>query len=695
MARRIAVVGGGPAALATAYELSAPALNGEFEIDVYTLGWRLGGKCASSRNLAKRGRNEEHGLHILGGFYHNVFQQLEPLYKEWNAIPGQITIPWAKALKPHDSFTLLQPKGANWNAARVRLPRNGLKPGHNPDPLTMKTIMARILDWIGASLFNLSGRGSTTDWINLVGDEAAGVAPSAAAIAEAKLNLDQMLSPMALSMMAADFQRLALEARELVTEGSPQHTEVMTRLSELQALLQSGRFKSGVRNLDLFGALEFFTVLGLGIARDNLLTRGFDAINNEEASDWLARHGASPNAIACPLFQAGYHYAFAYTDGIEKGKGIAAGAGIRGILKMVFTYHGAVFFHMNGGMGEIFVTPYYDVLKKRGVRFHFFHRLEDIELDQAGTVSKLQFAIQAKCEAGSASYDPVVDYQCADGSKRRVWPEGPLTSQLTAESKTAISKKDLEAWFDGKGLAEPRTLERGKDFEIVVLATNVSTLRYTARRLADKLPRWKTMLEKAADTPTIAAQIWRSDHTVDYRGWIQDKLFTAYELPHSTWAEMNFQLAYEQPDAAGKKPNSVSYLCGPVPRPPNPADPNLPAAEARRAFDLTRKWLADHAGRAFPGIIHNGKYDPAKEFEEIFARINSDPVSLYVTTPPGSVDARLRPKGSGVPGLFLAGDWTRNNFDLGAVEVAVQSARLCAKEISGYPEHVYGDSDFE
>jgi uncharacterized protein with NAD-binding domain and iron-sulfur cluster len=65
-----------------------------------------------------------------------------------------------------------------------------------------------------------------------------------------------------------------------------------------------------------------------------------------------------------------------------------------------------------------------------------------------------------------------------------------------------------------------------------------------------------------------------------------------------------------------------------------------------------------------------------------------------VTTPAGSIHARLRPEESGVPNLFLAGDWTRNNFDMGAVEVAVQSARLCARAICGQPKNIYGESDF-
>jgi uncharacterized protein with NAD-binding domain and iron-sulfur cluster len=47
---KIAVLGGGPSALSTAYWLTSdPALRERYEIAVYQMGWRLGGKRASGR----------------------------------------------------------------------------------------------------------------------------------------------------------------------------------------------------------------------------------------------------------------------------------------------------------------------------------------------------------------------------------------------------------------------------------------------------------------------------------------------------------------------------------------------------------------------------------------------------------------------------------------------------------------------
>jgi uncharacterized protein with NAD-binding domain and iron-sulfur cluster len=72
--KRVAILGGGPAALTAAFELTAtPELAARHEITIYQPGWRLGGKCASGRNPDHHERIEEHGLHVWFGCYDNAF----------------------------------------------------------------------------------------------------------------------------------------------------------------------------------------------------------------------------------------------------------------------------------------------------------------------------------------------------------------------------------------------------------------------------------------------------------------------------------------------------------------------------------------------------------------------------------------------------------------------------------------------
>ncbi len=51
---------------------------------------------------------------------------------------------------------------------------------------------------------------------------------------------------------------------------------------------------------------------------------------------------------------------------------------------MFFTYKGAIFWKMTAGMGEIVMAPpLYEGLRRRGVDFEFFHRVDALHLDEA------------------------------------------------------------------------------------------------------------------------------------------------------------------------------------------------------------------------------------------------------------------------------------------------------------------------
>jgi uncharacterized protein with NAD-binding domain and iron-sulfur cluster len=79
------VVGGGCGAITAAFELTRPEQHRRFDVTVYQLGWRLGGKGASGRGLA--GRIEEHALHVWLGFYENAFRMLRDCHAELGAPP--------------------------------------------------------------------------------------------------------------------------------------------------------------------------------------------------------------------------------------------------------------------------------------------------------------------------------------------------------------------------------------------------------------------------------------------------------------------------------------------------------------------------------------------------------------------------------------------------------------------------------
>src|SRR5262245_61913295 len=121
---KVAVIGGGCAAIAAAFELSRPEHGGRYAVTVYQMGWRLGGKGASGRGLA--GRIEEHGLHVWMGWYENAFRLLRECYTELGRN-------WRTAFEPASIIAVAERTSAGrWEAwSRLFPPAEGM-PG---DPL--------------------------------------------------------------------------------------------------------------------------------------------------------------------------------------------------------------------------------------------------------------------------------------------------------------------------------------------------------------------------------------------------------------------------------------------------------------------------------------------------------------------------------------------------------------------------------
>jgi uncharacterized protein with NAD-binding domain and iron-sulfur cluster len=66
--------------MATAFDLTRPELEGQYQVTIFQQGFRLGGKGASGRGPGDR--IEEHGLHIFMGFYENAFRLIRECYRE-------------------------------------------------------------------------------------------------------------------------------------------------------------------------------------------------------------------------------------------------------------------------------------------------------------------------------------------------------------------------------------------------------------------------------------------------------------------------------------------------------------------------------------------------------------------------------------------------------------------------------------
>ena len=132
MKRKVVIIGGGMAGLAAAFDLTrTKALRDQFDVTIYQLGWRLGGKAASGR--LPDGRIVEHGLHVWFGCYENSFELVRAAYGEWIPHKNQAVTEWEQAFETQ-RFTVIG-SGDLAEFAGISWPEAGGSPGDGGEPL--------------------------------------------------------------------------------------------------------------------------------------------------------------------------------------------------------------------------------------------------------------------------------------------------------------------------------------------------------------------------------------------------------------------------------------------------------------------------------------------------------------------------------------------------------------------------------
>lgn len=671
MKTKIAVLGGGISALAAAYELKRLDPTNTLDITIYQMGWRLGGKCASSRNeMPGMGfRNEEHGLHVLGGWYHNTFEMLRRLYAEWESVAGADAGPIDDAFLPMNGAVLFDERRTifgfpnGWRKIAIRFPDPVGTPGVDIPDLSIERMFKVLLRWVQEIL------GFSLDGLNTIG------------IAGAFLP-----DWFDLSEIVEFFDRDNLEnwndaEADAVSSRLNERAECLGRECELLAdnlsedgsrdlFARGGENEPSIFDLMTAGLVGMYVIKG--ILDDRLLTRGFDAINSEDATEWMRRHGAPSFVVKSPFVELGYHYAFSYVDGDKDQPSMAAGAALRGYMRMFFGQVGSFFYHFNGGMGDVIVKPFYDVLRAKGVKFQFFSQITALELDDDNTqISQVQIRRQAKVSDGPAAYNPIIQTHAG----LRTWPTQPLMDQLELAPGQTRFPDDFEDPADIDPNDPTETLIAGDDFDIAILAIPGTALREICQPLIDADPAWGRCLDAMSSCPTLSAQLW-TEKTPEQLGWgDMPGITTGHVLPLSTWSDMTHLLPFEKASPY----HGHHLLCGPQPITGEPPR------------DTAMTWLEDHLEDVLPDWRIDDQDTSARA---IYVRLNHKPSERYIFAASGDVDDRLRTDESGLANLYLCGDWVRNGTDLGWVEGAVTTARQCARAVTGISIRVHGETDF-
>lgn len=714
--RKIAVLGGGIGALVTAFELTErPGWEDEFEITVYQQGWRLGGKCASGRDMRPDYGNRiyEHGLHLFAGFYHHAFDTLTRAYAALDRPPGHPNQTIWDAFTGLDEVTFLeqypQPDGTIFcEPWYINLEPNDLKPGQ---AAASPTIADLILTMVGQLVKYQPPRGLFTG----------PTTPLHRADEEAPERFsDEDCSPLEDAWNAA--KRLVQQVETKMIEEAVEFgakivmRTIVKRIEDhLRALDAGNTTPGGAQTVMNFLNVAFMVqAVVVGVLADDILEKGWDSIDDEEFSGWIYRHavtvardfkhdddpyGRAQALIDWSPIRAIYDYVFAYRDGDPEQRALAAGTGMRGMLKLAINYRGHFFYMMRGGMGDVVIAPFYLALVKRGVKFKFFHRVMALRpSDDRNQIDRIEILEQAKAIGGD--YQPLIDCP-AEGWDHGIeaWPAEPLWDQLVDGEE--LKGTDFEHARELVPPAPNLTLERGRDFDEIVLGIPIGALHTICADLAVQRTRWSAMLNHVETTPTLALQLWLKRTTEDLGANAPGRTMTAMVQPFSTWADVTHVLSREH-WRGPHRPLSVAYFCGQIP-------PDIPRDDHARALVGVRAkaWLQANGPVQWPRATPPGMstdfdyrllHDPADavgeaRFESQYWRANIDPSELYVMSVPGSTRHRLRAEESGYANLWLAGDWTRNGLNAGAAEGAAMSGVQCANAMRGDTSPVLGELD--
>jgi uncharacterized protein with NAD-binding domain and iron-sulfur cluster len=270
--------------------------------------------------------------------------------------------------------------------------------------------------------------------------------------------------------------------------------EIIAGFRATVRLLLAGRVPGDMRDRRVWVLSDLLATIAIGILRDDLVVRGFEAVDEEEFSAWLERHGADPTiTLRSNIVRVLYDLMFAYAGGRDDRPNIAAGTGARTFLLVVGGYSGSIMFKMQSGMGDTIFTPLYGILKARGVRFEFFHRVERIRPGDSGTIDEVHVTRQVDIKPevlAQGGYEPLFR-----GGDFDVWPAAPRVEQIVDGEKLRSDPfdpgrpYDLESRWTSWPNAGARVLRRGEDFDLVVCGIPLGDECCTATAFIPHSPR--------------------------------------------------------------------------------------------------------------------------------------------------------------------------------------------------------------
>jgi uncharacterized protein with NAD-binding domain and iron-sulfur cluster len=745
MARqKIAILGGGISALTAAHELTDyPGWQDRYDITIYTLGWRLGGKMATGRGI--HDRIEERGIHIFQGWYDNAFRMIKSAYAEQaekGLAPDSPLKTWKDAFIPDylTLFTEWSQEEGRWLNWPVLFPANDMEPGTDIKcsewdiirkglGIALQLVLGTpyqqgikpVSSWMEDTFFDYDEAGE----VQSRQKEASPLSRGSGILSNLIRRVDsledaaeQLVEKTAKRVGAKvairflpDAAALAERIEEWKGIGPHPFEGIVGHFSRFMRWMETGIGHLLQRNNKI---RRIMSILGWMEANlKGMLTDLFDPatgkfdyhrINDYDYRDWLRKHGASQMVLDSAPVRFMYTGSFANLHNGMPSK-IAADIGLRMVMLSV-SYKGSLVWKLAAGTGDTLIAPMYNVLKDRGVKFRFFHKVEEVMHSDTGEIEEVRISEQVSLRNPDAAYEPTI---MVNGL--HAWPAAPLYDQIDAEQASRLRAEDIDLecpWTSWKSVAT-RSLRKGEDFDRVILAIPAAALKDICPGIISRNERWKAMVDNVLMVPTFNVQLWMKpslpEMGMNNKDWgIADDMepnSVVYANPLYSWTGMSLIIPQENfPE--GNKPKHLSYYCGTyrVPDLPPYTDHEFPKRELIRLKALTEQWLQDNMGWYLPkatspeypqGFDFNLLYDAdedtrdgdtgLRKFNRQHFKLNIDPSSLFALAWPGTDKYRFRADATDFSNLFVCGDWTDIGLNIGHMEAAVIGGLHAAQAI--------------
>lgn len=738
--QRVVVLGGGPSACAAAFYLAKQ--QDRYEVELYTQGWRMGGKCGAGRNLDAANRIEEHGLHAFIGFYQNAFRTVREIYEhaELPLAVGQPPYdhenhegPFAAAFIGHDDIGVFDRWNDQWCYFKTPQTYRDSAPGDIPRgewdyPPFLAYGFKAALEKVLSDLTTFIGLAPSTEedveqefaerkhaeeqkpkeqsvWQEFWEDAREALEGAQSSVKRTLDSLVNYLEDMALERIAQDIE----EGRAFYRG-----------LSWLLGVLRKGLKRAYASKIEgdkeawyVWTNLDLVLTILIGIIDDKAVH--FDVLDDWDFRQWLLHHGLDPaNGQIASITQV-YETLFAHGSERAEPDELACGVALRWFVLVGFLWNGWPVYDFKYSCPQTLITPYYLALKKLGVKVHFFHRVTELEVEGSGDERRLggiRMQVQATVKGGSDAYQPLLPDLPGNPPGQPDWPIHPHWDQL--EEGEALKAQDVNlenVWSTWQGAGE-KVLRQGPDgdFDLCVLGIPLAALPKLTKPLTDPQspshdPRWAAMFEHMKVTETISTQLWLKKPATELYRW-KLGLMTSYALPEPSFADFSHLVQWERWEGS-EAARFCAYHTGSltaisVAQAWPDETPDYPDRQNARWREHFRAWLHENyrglyteAPERFEDFLEwlaIPESTPTTGIDRLWAQYfnqSSQPSDLYVLSQPKTNRHRMGQGESGVAGLFLCGDWTRTDLNCGCVEASTQSGMLAARVISNEPSYVW------